>query len=83
MRAGGSARAYNVGSGEPHTVGDMAAALAAAFGGPPPVTTGAYRLGDVRHIVAAVDRARDELGYRPAVSFADGIAEFAAAPLRG
>ena len=36
LRAGvpGSLRAFNVASGEPHTVGEMAAALAGAFGGP-------------------------------------------------
>jgi dTDP-L-rhamnose 4-epimerase len=78
----GAMRAYTVGSGEPHTVGEMAEALATAFGGPPPVTTGAYRLGDVRHIVASIDRAKRELRYRPAVSFADGMLEFARAPLR-
>ncbi|WP_061298403.1 NAD-dependent epimerase/dehydratase family protein [Herbidospora cretacea] len=74
--------AYNVGSGEPHTVGEMAAALAAAFGGPAPVVTGEYRLGDVRHITADSSRARDELGWKPEVGFAEGVAEFARAPLR-
>src|SRR5215468_3709271 len=42
--------AFNVASGEPHTVGEMAVALAEAYGGPSPVVTGGYRLGDVRHI---------------------------------
>ena len=32
--AGGELRAFNVASGEPHTVGEMASALATAFGGP-------------------------------------------------
>jgi dTDP-L-rhamnose 4-epimerase len=80
--AAGSTTAYNVASGEPHTVGEMAVALAAAFGGPAPVVTGGYRLGDVRHVVASPTRARADLG--PArVSFADGMREFATAPLRG
>ncbi|WP_066370081.1 NAD-dependent epimerase/dehydratase family protein [Herbidospora mongoliensis] len=74
--------AYNVGSGEPHTVGEMATALAAAFGGPMPVVTGEYRLGDVRHITADSARLREELGWKPEVEFADGVAEFAFAPLR-
>jgi len=81
-RPPGSARAYNVGSGDVHTVGEMAAALAAAYGGPEPVVTGEYRLGDVRHITADSARLRAELGWRPRVEFADGMAEFAAAPLR-
>ncbi|AIA08380.1 NAD-dependent epimerase/dehydratase family protein [Streptomyces noursei] len=78
----GEVRAYNVGSDEPHTVGEMAAALADAHGGPTPVVTGEYRLGDVRHITASAHRLRTELDWRPRVAFAAGMAEFAAAPLR-
>jgi dTDP-L-rhamnose 4-epimerase len=78
----GTFRAYNLASGEPHTVGEMASALAEAFGGPAPVVTGGYRLGDVRHVVAAPDLARAELGYAAAVTFADGMKQFATAPLR-
>ncbi len=78
-REPGSFRAYNVGSGEIRTVGDLASALAAACGGPAPVVTGEYRLGDVRHITADSRRLRAELGWRPRVSFADGMAEFASA----
>ncbi|WP_459799854.1 NAD-dependent epimerase/dehydratase family protein [Herbidospora sp. RD11066] len=80
--AGQGHTAYNVGSGDPHTVGEMATALAAGFGGPMPVVTGEYRLGDVRHITADSRRLRDELGWKPEVGFADGVAEFAHAPLR-
>jgi dTDP-L-rhamnose 4-epimerase len=76
-REPGAFRAYNVGSGEIRTVGDLAAALATAYGGPAPVVTGAYRLGDVRHITADSRRLRDELGWAPRVSFAAGMAEFA------
>ena len=72
----------NVCSGEPRTVGEMAAGLAAALGGPPPQVTGQYRLGDVRHVVADPSRARQELGFVAAVPFADGVVEFATAPLR-
>ncbi|MFF3937318.1 NAD-dependent epimerase/dehydratase family protein [Streptomyces phaeofaciens] len=80
--ARGVLRAYNVGSGVPHTVGEMAAALAASYGGPAPVVTGEFRLGDVRHITASSRRLRDELGWKARVGFAEGMAEFAAAPLR-
>ncbi|MEU1013592.1 NAD-dependent epimerase/dehydratase family protein [Streptomyces sp. NPDC005890] len=78
----GSARgvltAYNTGSGEPHTVGEMARALADAHGGPAPVITGEYRLGDVRHITADSSRLRTDLGWKPEVGFAEGMREFAA-----
>jgi dTDP-L-rhamnose 4-epimerase len=78
----GALRCYNVASGEPHTVGEMASALAAAFGGIEPVVTGDYRLGDVRHIVASSATATRDLGFRAQTRFAEGIAEFAQAPLR-
>ncbi|CAN5818446.1 NAD-dependent epimerase/dehydratase family protein [soil metagenome] len=72
-------RAFNVGSGTPRTVGDMASALAAAMKGPKPEVTGQFRLGDVRHITADSARLRDELGWQPQVAFAAGMAELAAA----
>ena len=75
-------RAFNVGSGTVHTIGDLASALSRHAGGPDPVTTGEYRLGDVRHITASSERMKSELGWRPRVSFDDGMAEFASAPLR-
>jgi dTDP-L-rhamnose 4-epimerase len=78
----GTLRAYNVGSGTPHTVGEMAAALAGAYGGPAPVVTGDYRLGDVRHVTASSARAAAELGWSARIGFAEGMAAFAAAPLR-
>jgi dTDP-L-rhamnose 4-epimerase len=71
-------RAYNVGSGTPRTVGDMALALAETLHGPEPVITGGYRLGDVRHITADSSRLRRELAWAPRVPFADGMAELAA-----
>ncbi|WP_405590681.1 NAD-dependent epimerase/dehydratase family protein [Streptomyces sp. NBC_01092] len=80
--ADGSLSAYNTGSGDPHTVGEMADALAAAYGGPEPVVTGEYRLGDVRHITADSARLRAELGWKAEVGFEDGMREFAAAGLR-
>jgi dTDP-L-rhamnose 4-epimerase len=83
-RAGaGGLRCYNVASGEPHTVGEMAAALAGAFGGGiEPVVTGEYRLGDVRHVVASPAAAAADLGFRAQTGFAEGMAQFAHAALR-
>jgi dTDP-L-rhamnose 4-epimerase len=74
--------ALNVASGEPHTVGDLAAALAAAIGGPAPEVVGGTRPGDVRHVVASPALAAERLGFRAAVAFADGVREFATAPMR-
>jgi len=82
--APGTVRAYNVASGTPHTVGEMAAELAVAFGGGAvePKITGDYRLGDVRHVVASPAAAARELGFRAQIGFTEGVAEFAHAPLR-
>ncbi len=75
---------FNVASGMPRTVGELAAALAGAFGDvvPPPLITGEYRLGDVRHVFASVERAERVLGFRAGADFAAGMIEFARAPLR-
>ena len=78
--APGALRAYNVGSGTPRTVGELASALADAYGGPAPVVSGEYRLGDVRHVTASSERIARELRWQAAVPFAEGVAEFAAAP---
>ncbi|MDH6567099.1 dTDP-L-rhamnose 4-epimerase [Streptomyces sp. SAI-117] len=80
--ADGVLTSYNTGSGEPHTVGEMARALAEAYGGPEPVVTGEYRLGDVRHITADSARLRAELGWKAEVGFAEGMREFAGAGMR-
>ncbi|WP_369274070.1 NAD-dependent epimerase/dehydratase family protein [Streptomyces sp. R11] len=79
----GALTAYNTASGDPRTVGEMARALAEAYGGPEPVVTGEYRLGDVRHITADSARLRAELGWKAEVGFADGMREFAVAGMRG
>jgi dTDP-L-rhamnose 4-epimerase len=71
-------RAYNVGSGVPRTVGEVAAALSHAVDGPAPTVTGRYRLGDVRHITADSSRIRTELGWEPRFDFDAGMAELAA-----
>jgi dTDP-L-rhamnose 4-epimerase len=79
----GGLRCFNVASGEPHTVGEMASALARAFDGAiEPTVTGEYRLGDVRHIVASPAAAARDLGFRARTPFAEGMTEFARAPLR-
>ncbi|SIK33265.1 Uncharacterised protein [Mycobacteroides abscessus subsp. abscessus] len=41
-------------------------------------TTGAYRLGDIRHNFADLTKASNELGFTPKVSFDDGIRQFTA-----
>jgi len=71
--------AFNVASGHPRTVGEMALALHAAVGdgGPKPLITGEYRLGDVRHVFASAAKARHDLGFVAAEDFVAGMAELA------
>lgn len=75
-------RAYNVGSGSPRTILDFASTLAEVCGGPEPVVTGEFRLGDVRHLTASSARAEREVGWRAVIPFVDAVRDFAAAPLR-
>jgi dTDP-L-rhamnose 4-epimerase len=75
--------AFNVASGTPRTVLDMARALARAFdGAAEPEVTGEWRAGDVRHVFASAERAADALGFRAREDFEAGMREFASAPLR-
>jgi dTDP-L-rhamnose 4-epimerase len=78
--------AFNVASGTPHTVLEMARALARACDAPAgaqPVVTGEWRAGDVRHVVASPALAAERLGFSAQEDFEAGMGEFAAAPLRG
>lgn len=79
----GTVTAYNIASGHPRTILEMATTLAAAMNGPAPQVTCRYRGGDVRHITASPHRAARDLGFTAGIDFAEGIAAFATAPLRG
>jgi dTDP-L-rhamnose 4-epimerase len=74
---------YNVCSGIPRSVGEMATALGRAIpGSPEPVVTGEWRAGDVRHVFASAERASRELGFTASEGFDAGMREFATAELR-
>jgi len=83
-RAGdGRLAAYNVCSGTPVSIAEVAALVASGSGrNLAPEVTGGYRLGDVRHVVASPERAAAELGFRAAVPPTRGLPEFAVTPLR-
>ncbi len=76
--------AFNVATGRPASVGDMARALASVTGdrAVEPVVTGAYRRGDVRHVFASAERAREVLGFSARIDLEAGMRDFARAPLR-
>jgi dTDP-L-rhamnose 4-epimerase len=70
---------FNVASGTPRSILDMARALA---GDRQPVVTGEWRAGDVRHVFASADAAAERLGFQARERFDEGMREFAHAPLR-
>lgn len=71
---------FNVGSGEPFTVRDIAQRAANVLGKDTltPEITGKYRVGDIRHCYADIGKARRMLGYSPQVRLDDGLSELAA-----
>jgi dTDP-L-rhamnose 4-epimerase len=80
----GSTAVYNVCSGQPVSILDVARGLVSGTcSRVEPVVTGRYRVGDVRHIVASSDRARRDLGFTAQIGPRDGLPRFATEPLRG
>lgn len=68
---------FNVGSGHPTTVLQVANKLVELFGISVPVqVSGMYRVGDIRHNVASVHKLQRVLGVSPQVAFHDGLARF-------
>jgi dTDP-L-rhamnose 4-epimerase len=71
---------FNVGSGQPHTVRDIAAKLARVVGKENirPEILGKYRVGDIRHCYADISKAQRLLGFVPQVRLEDGLVELSA-----
>jgi dTDP-L-rhamnose 4-epimerase len=66
---------FNVGTGIPTTVREVAEALDEHLGfGIEPEVVQQFRAGDIRHCVSDIGRLA-ALGYRPTKRFADGVAE--------
>ena len=80
----GTLTPFNVCSGRPITIGEVAELVSRGCGNPGlvPEVTGSYRVGDVRHVVASGQRAAAELGFVAQVAPEQGLVEFATAPLR-
>ena len=70
---------FNVGTGVPTTVLEVAEGLIRLYGKEVPVTiSGNYRLGDIRHNYADLKKIESLLGFSPSVSFAEGLQQFTA-----
>lgn len=70
---------FNVGSGVSSSVNDVAEKLAHVMGRYhlQPEINGSYRVGDIRHCFADINKARQLLGYEPQVTLEDGLARLA------
>jgi dTDP-L-rhamnose 4-epimerase len=67
---------FNVSTGTPRTVYEMATALGRGFDSVAPArVTGHYRLGDVRHVFASPQRAEEVLGWRAVIDLGQGLHE--------
>jgi len=67
-------RAYNLGSGAPVTLNELVVAMSIAAGRPPAVEHAPVPLGDVDATFADISRASRELGWRPEIKLAEGLA---------
>ena len=68
---------FNVGSGVKTSVIEVANMLVKAYNSASTVNiTGEYRIGDIRHNYADLDKIKNTLGFKPKVDFNQGITEF-------
>lgn len=64
---------FDIGSGTPTTIGELAAKFAALCDAPDPVVVGKFRDGDVRAAKCDIGVATEVLGWRPQVSLEAGL----------
>lgn len=68
---------FNVGTGVATDVITVATELSKNYGIQVPITiSGNYRLGDIRHNYADISKAKQLLGFKPKVSFQEGLKQF-------
>jgi dTDP-L-rhamnose 4-epimerase len=74
---GADGEVFNIGSGQPRTVRDIAAKLAKVVGKEniQPEILGQYRVGDIRHCYADISKAQRVLGFTPEVQLEEGLVE--------
>lgn len=72
-------QAFNISSGLPMTVKEVAERTIRAIGRPEiqPAITGNYRAGDIRHCFADISLAREVLGWEPQVTLEHGLEDLA------
>jgi UDP-glucose-4-epimerase GalE len=73
LEASGASTAYNLGTGEGTSIGELLAGVERVTGRPVPFLTGPRRPGDPARLVASSDRIRRELGWAPKFDTIDRI----------
>jgi UDP-glucose 4-epimerase len=66
-------RVFNVGTGKSRTLNEVYDGIAGALEFKQPPLYGPERVGDVKHSLASIERARKELGYEPKADFQQGL----------
>src|SRR5262249_51200234 len=72
-RASLPAAVYDIGSGTPTTVHDLARMIAKLYNAPDPHISGAFRFGDVRHASCDAASSVTDLGWKPQWTLAAGL----------
>lgn len=73
-----NAEVLNIGSGNQYTINYIAHQLAKVMDKPTlPEITGKYRVGDIRHCFADIQKAKEILDFEPRIDFEDGLYELA------
>lgn len=67
---------YDIGTGTPASVMEVAQAIATQLAAPDPIVTGDYREGDVRHAWCVIDAALSRLDWSPQIDWQTGIAAY-------
>ena len=67
---------FNIGSGNQYTITQIASKLAKVMNKDiQPEVTGKYRVGDIRHCFANIEKAKEILGFEPQIDFEAGLKE--------
>ncbi len=66
-------RVFNVGTGKSKTLNEVYAGIASILGFSESPIYGPPRAGDIAHSLANIERASNELGYKPKADFYDGL----------
>src|SRR5204863_7434618 len=73
LESGASGLAMNVACGGSHSLLELVEAISALNGRPLDAVHGSAREGDLKHSLADISLAQKSIGYRPSVTFEEGL----------